>query len=62
MSTINALRNRAKALLRQTVGSSTTWSFVLLGADTEIPPDKQALIHPGNSVYIKRIILTHDQH
>lgn len=62
MTTINTLRNRVKALLKQTAGRSTTWTFVLLGADAEIPADKQALIHPGDSVYTKRIILTHGQH
>lgn len=60
MTTIDTLRYRIKALEKETTGSST-WSFVLLG-DTEIPADKQARIRPGDSVYIKRIILTHDQH
>lgn len=61
MTTLNTLRNRVKALVKEVAGSSA-WAFVLLGADAQIPADKQALIRPGDSVYIKRIILTHDQH
>jgi hypothetical protein len=37
-----------------------TWAFILLGALTDITEEDRARIRPGDTVYIKRIILTHE--
>lgn len=55
---IATLRTRIDRLIARIDNKPTTWAFVLLH-NQEIPPETLERIGPHDTVYVKRIVLTH---
>lgn len=62
MNSITTLQRRIERMRAQAERESEpkTWAFILFN-DQALAPEKQALIGQHDTVYIKRIILTHPE-